>query len=154
LPLDVPEDQASDDDAAIAAFFACPAKQMWNYENYVLRQSPFDTHQGVKGAEFDRVLVVLDDEEAKYGLFSYGKLLGVTPLSATDQENIDEGKESVLDRTTRLFYVCCSRAVGDLAVVLYVAEGDVAKAVDGAGQFFDKASIRTFADLAPLVAAG
>jgi DNA helicase-2/ATP-dependent DNA helicase PcrA len=152
LPLDAPEGQPSDD-AAIAAFFACPAKQMWNYENYVLRQSPFDTHQGVKGAEFDRVLVVLDDEEANYGLFSYGKLLGVTPLSPKDEENIGEGKESVLDRTTRLFYVCCSRAVGDLAVVMYVAEGDVPLAVDGAGQFFPKVSILTLADLAPLAAA-
>lgn len=153
LPLDAPDGQASDDDAAISAFLACPAKQMWNYETYVLRQSPFDTHQGVKGAEFDRVLVVLDDEEAKYGLFSYGKLLGVTPLSATDRENMDEGKESVLDRTTRLFYVCCSRAVGDLAVVMYVAEGDVKLAVEGASQFFEKASILTLAELAPAPAA-
>lgn len=153
LQLDVREGQISDDDTAIVAFFACPARQMWNYENYVLRLSPFDTHQGVKGAEFDRVLVVLDDEEANYGLFSYGKLFGVTSLSPKDRENIDEGKESVLDRTTRLFYVCCSRAVGDLAVVMYVAEGDVPLAVDGARQFFEKLSILTLADLAPLAAA-
>jgi DNA helicase II / ATP-dependent DNA helicase PcrA len=135
------------DDAAVLAFFACRANQTWNYENYVLRQSPFDTHQGVKGAEFDRVLVVLDDEEAKYNLFSYGKFFGITPLSDTDMANIAEGKESVLDRTTRLFYVCCSRAVRDLAVVFYVPEDEVAAAAGKTKEFFRAQDIFTLADL-------
>jgi DNA helicase-2/ATP-dependent DNA helicase PcrA len=147
LPPVATAGDGADDDAAVIAFFTCPASQMWNYENYVLRQSPFDTHQGVKGAEFDRVLVVLDDEEAKYNLFSYGKFFGITPLSDTDKANTAAGKESVLDRTTRLFYVCCSRAVRDLAVVFYVPEDEVAATAEKAKEFFRAQDILTAADL-------
>jgi DNA helicase-2/ATP-dependent DNA helicase PcrA len=35
-------------------------------------------------------------------------MLEATPLSTTDKKNILEGKETVLDRTRRLFYVICS----------------------------------------------
>lgn len=49
--------------------------------------------------------------------------------------------------------VCCSRAVGDLAVVMYVLDGDVKLAVEGASQFFEKASILTLAEPAPAPAA-
>jgi len=63
--------------------------------------------------------VVLDDEESQYTLFSYGKYFGIELLSDRDNANITEGTDSVLDRTRRLFYVCCSRAMQDLAVILF-----------------------------------
>ena len=147
LPLSAGAGEGSSDDAAVAAFFACPASQMSGYEDYVMRQSPFDTHQGIKGAEFPRVLVVLDDEEANYNLFSYGKLFGVAALSETDKANIKEGKDSVVDRTRRLFYVCCSRAVADLAVVLYLPEASIPLATENAKEFFREEDIFTAADL-------
>jgi DNA helicase-2/ATP-dependent DNA helicase PcrA len=43
-------------------------------------------------------------------------------LSETDEKNIVEGKDSVIDRTRRLFYVCCSRALSDLAVVVFAED--------------------------------
>ena len=46
-------------------------------------------------------------------------MLEATPLSVTDQKNIDQNKDSVLDRTRRLFYVICSRAQKSLAIVIY-----------------------------------
>ncbi|MGR3906229.1 hypothetical protein Q3A80_04240 [Burkholderia sp. SR8] len=79
----------------------------------------------------------LDDEEASYNQYSYGKYLGYTPLSDTDEANIAEGKESVLDRTRRLFYVCCSRALKDLAVVLFAADVAARAAVVEARLFPD-----------------
>ena len=106
--------------AAVNAFLDCRAIQLLGYRNYIEDESPFATQQGVKGAEFNRVLVVLDDEESDYNLFSYGKYFGFTPLSDTDRQNIVQGDDSVISRTRRLFYVCCSRAVKDLAVVLFV----------------------------------
>jgi DNA helicase-2/ATP-dependent DNA helicase PcrA len=115
-------DEGSAEDAAVEAFFDCPATQLWGYRTYIEDQSPFATQQGVKGAEFQRVLVILDDEEADYNLFSYGKYFGITALSEKDQENIANGDDSVLGRTRRLFYVCCSRAVQDLAVVLFAPD--------------------------------
>lgn len=101
-------------------FMRCYARELWGYQKYIEDRSPFVTQQGIKGAEFQRVLVIIDDEEGEgQKNFSYGKYFGVTPLSDTDNKNISEGNDSVVDRTRRLFYVCCSRAVNDLAVVIF-----------------------------------
>jgi DNA helicase-2/ATP-dependent DNA helicase PcrA len=106
--------------AAMTALLITPVKQMWGYQRYINDESPFATQQGIKGAQFQRVLVILDDEESEYRLFSYGKYWGIEALSDTDRENIAANEDSVLGRTRRLFYVCCSRAVRDLAVVFFV----------------------------------
>ncbi|MFG8567674.1 ATP-dependent helicase, partial [Pseudomonas paraeruginosa] len=102
--------------------------------------SPFWTQQGIKGAEFDRVLVVLDDAESTHAQFSYEKYLGLTPPSRTDQERIEAGEETTMDRTRRLFYVSCTRALKDLAVVLFTAEPERAEAhIRQLGLFEDEA---------------
>ena len=106
-------------DNAALRFTQCDAPELWGYRKYVEDQSPFATQQGIKGAEFDKVLVVIDDQEASFNTFSYGKYFGVTQLSAADQRNLDAKKDSVIDRTRRLFYVCCSRSVSDLAVIIF-----------------------------------
>lgn len=48
----------------------------------------------------------------------------------------------MLDRTRRLFYVCCSRAVKDLAVVLFVPDVAAARAAIAAKDLFPQTSIR------------
>jgi DNA helicase II / ATP-dependent DNA helicase PcrA len=122
-----PDDEDSDYQG-IMAFLATPVTQLWGYRRYVESESPFDTQQGIKGAEFQRVLVVLDDEESNYRQFSYSKYWGIEALSARDLENIAAHTDSVLDRTRRLFYVCCSRALQDLAVVFFVPNTQTAHA--------------------------
>jgi DNA helicase-2/ATP-dependent DNA helicase PcrA len=125
-----PEAPETEDDSewtSVAAFLDSHANELWGYRDYIEGNSPFATQQGVKGAEFKRVLAVLDDEESDYNLFSYGKYLGITPLSDRDMENLQQGEDSVVDRTRRLFYVCCSRAVQDLAVVLFAPNVAAAK---------------------------
>lgn len=112
---------------AIRAYFNCPAKLLWAYRTYINDESPFSTQQGIKGAEFKRVLTVLDDDEGSYNLFSYNKYFGISALSDTDNENIATGNDSVIDRTRRLFYVSCSRAVRDLAVVLFASNVEFAR---------------------------
>lgn len=121
-----PADDGRKDFSNVQALLACNAGELWNYRRYIEEESPFATQQGIKGAQFDRVLVVLDDEESSHSHFSYGKYFGYVSLSEKDEQNIAERKESVLDRTRRLFYVCCSRAVKDLAVVLFVPDVAVA----------------------------
>lgn len=101
---------------------------IWGYRIYIEEQSPFATHQGVKGAEFSRVLTVIDDEEGRHNQFSYGKLFGITPPSETDKANQSEGKETIFERTRRLLYVCCSRAGKDLAVVFFADDPAAAHA--------------------------
>ncbi|WP_218012978.1 hypothetical protein, partial [Testudinibacter aquarius] len=82
----------------------------------------FGTHQGVKGLEFPRVMAILDDSEANGFLFKYNKLMRVEALSDTDKKNIVSGKDNVLSRTARLFYVICSRAEKSLVVVAYTSD--------------------------------
>lgn len=96
-----------------------PMSQITLYQDYVEGISPFDTHQGVKGLEFPRVMVVIDDDEARGFMFSYNKLLGTTPKSKTDLQHEAAGEETTLDRTRRLLYVTCSRAEESLLVMLY-----------------------------------
>ncbi|MBY3613525.1 UvrD-helicase domain-containing protein [Rhizobium bangladeshense] len=132
-----PEDEMDPERPALTAFLESPAIQLWEYKKYIEDLSPFATQQGVKGAEFDRVMVLLDDEEGRgQTLFSYGKYFGITELSPTDKANIAEGKDSVISRTRRLFYVCCSRAVQDLAVVLFVPDVAAARDAVAAKGFF------------------
>lgn len=85
------------------------------------------THQGVKGLEFDRVMAILDDEEANGFLFSYEKLFGAEPKSNTDLTNEENNKDTAISRTRRLFYVICSRARKSLAVVAYTKAPEALK---------------------------
>lgn len=96
------------------------------YYTYIQGRASFDTHQGVKGLEFDRVMVIIDDKESKGTIFSYNRLFGVEDKTDRDRKNESEGKETSLDRTRRLLYVTCSRAKDSLAIVLYTQ--DVEKA--------------------------
>lgn len=122
------EDESDKEMASMDAFLACPANQLLAYQTYISERSPFWTQQGIKGAEFDRVLVVLDDAESTHFQFSYEKYLGLKELSDNDRKHIDAGEETTVDRTRRLFYVSCTRALKDLAVVLFTADPGQAEA--------------------------
>lgn len=104
-----------------------PFDQIEKYDRYVRGISQFDTHQGVKGLEFPRVMVIVSDEEARGFMFAYDKLFGAKEKSKTDLENEANGKETTIDRTRRLFYVTCSRAEESLAVVYYAANPALAR---------------------------
>jgi DNA helicase II / ATP-dependent DNA helicase PcrA len=105
--------------SALSKFLEAPFLQIEHYVSYLDEDSSFDTHQGVKGLEFDRVMVVMDDTDARGFLFSYDKLFGAEARSAADLKRQSEGQETSLDRTRRLFYVTCSRAKSSLALVAY-----------------------------------
>lgn len=112
----------SDEDKVLDALglaFSSPFSQIKAYKEYITGESKFETHQGVKGLEYPRVMVIIDDSEARGFMFSYDKLFGTKELTPTDIRNIDSGKETGIDRTRRLFYVACSRAEESLAVVVY-----------------------------------
>lgn len=115
------EEKDQDDDVFAAWEEALKASflEIIKYSEYINGESKFGTHQGVKGLEFERVMVIIDDEESKGFMFSYDKLFGLRPLTKTDKKNIEEGKETGINRTMRLFYVACSRARESLALVAY-----------------------------------
>ena len=116
---DEEEDPVSDRIAALVAFLDCKFSEIAPYAAYVAHEAPFDTHQGVKGLEFERVMVLMDDGEARGFLFGYDKLLGAKAPTAADIKNTNEGKETSIERTRRLFYVTCSRTRSSLALVAY-----------------------------------
>lgn len=117
-PSDI-EDTVEEELRAWVEVMDLPINMVRSYDDYVNHHSQFDTHQGVKGLEFDRVMVIIDDSEIKGFLFSYDKLFGVKDLSNVDLKNRENGKETSIERTQRLFYVTCTRAKNSLAVVMY-----------------------------------
>ena len=108
------------------AFMRRDVAELWGYIEYLGNQSPYSTQHGTKGSEFPRVIVVIDDDEGQFPLYSYEKLLGLRELSTRDEENQASGSDSVIERTRRLLYVCISRAMNALAVVLFAADVEAA----------------------------
>lgn len=129
---------SNDEINCLDKFLNTKFSQIQGYVTYIKKLSPFFTHQGVKGLEFPRVMVIIDDEEAKGFLFTYDKLFGIKGKTDTDIKNEREGKETSIDRTRRLFYVICSRAEDSLAVVAYTSSPANLKTIlSGKGWFND-----------------
>ena len=120
--------------------------QIQKYDEYIRGVSSFDTHQGVKGREFPRVMVIISDEEARGFLFSYDKLFGVKEKTKTDLTNEQEGRETSIQRTQRLLYVTCSRAEKSLAIVYYTDKPDLVwqRVIDE--EWFDKSEVELIRD--------
>lgn len=125
-PSDI-EDIVEEDIRAWVEVMDLPINMVRSYDDYVNHRSQFDTHQGVKGLEFDRVMVIIDDSEIRGFWFSYDKLFGVKDLSDADLRNKENGKETSIERTQRLFYVTCTRAKNSLAVVMYTNNSEGVK---------------------------
>lgn len=68
---------------------------------YITKMTPFSTQHGVKGAEFDNVLVVMDN--GGWNQYNFRRLF-------------EEPNSGRVTTTKRIFYVCCSRAKNNLAV--------------------------------------
>lgn len=77
-------------------------KHYWRYYN---KYSPFSTQHGVKGAQFENVLVDLDN--GRWNQYNFSYLFENT-----------KGKKAIIKRTRKIFYVCCSRAQRDLVVFM------------------------------------
>ena len=113
------EDPVVKEVAALEAFLAAPFSEIAPYARYVSNMAEFGTHQGVKGLEFDRVMVLMDDAEARGFMFGYEKFFGAKELTPADVTNEAEGRDSSVGRTRRLFYVTCSRTKKSLALLVY-----------------------------------
>ncbi|OLO06701.1 Fis family transcriptional regulator [Salinicola sp. MH3R3-1] len=119
------EDSDEKDDSEISAWAEALETdffQIRNYKDYADGNSIFRTHQGVKGNEFERVMVIMDDDEAGGFLFSYEQYFGAKEISKASQKKLDAGEEIGIDRTRRLFYVTSTRAKSSLAHVIYTSD--------------------------------
>lgn len=130
-PSDDDADQQTEKAKAIDEFLSTPFKQIEPYALYVSGQAPFDTHQGVKGLEFPRVMVIMDDGEARGFSFSYDKLFGGK-----------DANDPTVQSTRRLFYVTCSRAEKSLALVAYTAQPNTVRSFITMNEWFDEDEIQ------------
>ena len=128
--VEAEEEPEEEDDSEISAWaeaLEIDFFQIQNYKNYIDDNSIFRTHQGVKGNEFERVMVVMDDDEAGGFLFSYEQYFGAKDISKASQKKLEAGEETGLDRTRRLFYVTSTRAKSSLAHVIYTSDVEKVK---------------------------
>jgi DNA helicase-2/ATP-dependent DNA helicase PcrA len=109
-------------DAAVAKFFKCSAQELRPYEHYVSEGSPYVTQHGVKGAQFERVIVVMDEEESDYRTYNYERIFASAEARAVDRARFLGGDENTWSRTLRLLYVCCTRAQRGLVLTFFVAD--------------------------------
>ncbi|EON4589047.1 3'-5' exonuclease [Escherichia coli] len=77
--------------------------------HYLDGHSPFETKHGVKGAEFENVLVVVGRGWNQYNFAEMLELAGAQVISAA--------KEDTYERNRNLFYVACSRPKKRLAIL-------------------------------------
>jgi DNA helicase-2/ATP-dependent DNA helicase PcrA len=118
-------DRSAKDQQFLDALRAVPYVQVINFERYLNDETPFSTNHGVKGEEYENVLVVLDDT-----LWNNYKFEAV--LSG-------DTSKSQYDRSLNLFYVSCSRAKQNLVVLVTSSMGEAA--IEGAKRLFGDDSV-------------
>ncbi|MDE2789167.1 MAG: UvrD-helicase domain-containing protein [Paracoccaceae bacterium] len=89
---------------------AVPYQEIVALCRYLSGHSPFETKHGVKGAEFDNVLVVVGRGWNRY---NFGQMLEL----AADPLAIHADRQNAFERNRNLFYVTCSRPKKRLAVL-------------------------------------
>ncbi len=90
-----------------------PYAEVINAYDYVNDFTPFSTQHGIKGTEFDNVFVILDNGNWNQYNFKY--------LFSNNTSN------GSFERTSKLFYVCCSRAKDNLVVYFNSPNIDILK---------------------------
>ena len=95
----------------LRALRAVPYQEIVSLCRYLSGHSPFETKHGVKGAEFENVLVVVGRGWNRY---NFNEMLELV----TDNSHIAANKQAALERNRNLFYVTCSRPKRRLAVLL------------------------------------
>ena len=101
-------------------FFTHKTNELGAYRKFILDLTPYSTQHGVKGDEFDKVLVVFDDTEANWHNYSFSKLL--TPVTVGKAPT--EGQKQ---KSLNLAYVCFSRAMQDLRIIFFTENPEKAK---------------------------
>ncbi len=99
-------------------------KEARNVYDYRMGNKPFSTQHKTKGLEYNNVLVILKSNWSKYNFES---------LFYNTCKNV-----SIVERTKKLFYVCCTRAKENLVVYYPSASNQV---IEGANALFGKENI-------------
>lgn len=103
----------------LEALHAVPYQEIVALTLYHDGHSPFETKHGVKGAEFENVIVVVGRGWNRY---NFNEMLEV----AQDVGGIPPNKQEAFERNRNLFYVACSRPKRRLALLFTQKLSDTA----------------------------
>lgn len=137
---DNPETEATPAVETLRALRDVPYGEVINLVRYLDGHTPFSTKHGVKGAEFENVLVIVG---MGWNRYNFNQMLELAGKGAP----IPKDKQDAFERARNLFYVCCSRPRRRLAV-LFTQELS-AQAQATLGQWFGAASVHSLGDLQP-----
>ena len=115
------------------AFFSMGTAELEKYSDFIQENTAYSTQHGVKGEQYSDVLVMFDDREAAWNNYSFSKLL--TPKTS----GVPTEGQSL--RSKRLAYVCFSRAVENLRILLYTDNPNSAKEELLQQNLFDESDI-------------
>ena len=94
----------------LEALHAVPYQEIIALTHYHDGHSPFETKHGVKGAEFENVIVVVGRGWNRY---NFNEMLEL----ARDAGSIPPNKQEAFERNRNIFYVACSRPKRRLALL-------------------------------------
>lgn len=94
----------------LQALHAVPYKEIIALTHYHNGHSPFQTKHGVKGAEFENVIVVVG---RGWNLYNFNEMLEL----AQNVGRIPANRQEAFERNRNLFYVACSRPKKRLALL-------------------------------------
>lgn len=105
------ESTINDAEERIQAFYkslmCLEYKEVIRFRDFIDENTVYSTKHGIKGAEFDNVLVVIDD--SSWNQYSFNDVFS------------ENTKSTKYERTLNLLYVCCSRSKDNLAL-LFLSE--------------------------------
>ena len=119
-------ERAERDSVFLSSLRDIPYLEVIKFEQYLNNETPFSTNHGVKGEEYDDVLVVLDDR--LWNQYKFESVLA------------DDTSKTQFQRSLNLLYVSCSRAKRNLVVLALSPMS--ATAIDGAERIFGEGMVR------------
>lgn len=96
--------------AELEALHSVPYQEIIALTKYHDGHSPFETKHGVKGAEFENVIVVVG---RGWNLYNFNEMLELAQYI----ERIPAKRQEAFERNRNLFYVACSRPKRRLALL-------------------------------------
>ena len=124
-------------DGFLEALTLIPFSELLNFYDYLNDTSPFCTEHSTKGAEYDNVILIIDDSTWKQQ-YKVSTLFG-------SSDHIDER----IERTLKLFYVAFSRARNNLVVVY---KNPTAASIAGAEELFGTNNVQPLEEVLPDIA--
>ncbi len=104
---EIPEDEASFM-SKISSLKSVPYKEVVNLFEYIYDKTPFSTKHGVKGAQFNNVLIIAG---RGWNQYNWDQFL------TWHNNGVPTDKQYTYERNRNLFYVCCSRPKKRLAIL-------------------------------------